>query len=216
MDMYTNYKFQHLDLTLHKKCGEKDVFEIVQKLRPNWKQSEVKIERIVVGFLNRTFSCLHKDDLELQKDGLFVRVNGINREANEKIFIHKEHEIRYLKEMNKHKIGAPLLATFNNGIVLKFMKGNTVSLEQLEDPEFERKVAKILAQIHVIPVPADMPKCWELKEGLHRCLENLEQDSNLGKAKNFHANYVEYLTKFGTSFSELKIMRTLPKSVVYL
>ncbi len=46
---------------------------IVEKLRPQWKQDDVKIERIFGGFLNRTFSCLQKSDLQKLEDGLFVR-----------------------------------------------------------------------------------------------------------------------------------------------
>ncbi len=177
--MYSDYNFQHLDITLDTKCQEKDVFTVVQKLRPNWDQSDVQIKRIIAGFMNQTFTVLHKEDMNSQKDGLFVRVNGKNGKAVERLFVNRQHEIRYLKEMNKHKIGAPLLATFNNGIVLKFVKGNIVSVEQLENPELERKVAKILAEIHVIPVPDDMPRNWELKEGLLRCLNELDKDSNV-------------------------------------
>ena len=40
-----------------------------------------------------------------KNDGLFIRVNGKGRELLEKIWMRKGHELRYLKEMNKHKIG---------------------------------------------------------------------------------------------------------------
>ncbi len=43
----------------------------------------------------------------------------------------------------------------------------------------EQKVAKILAQIHTIPIPEGIPRRWELKEGALRCLKELKQDSNL-------------------------------------
>ncbi len=54
-----------------------------------------------------------------------------------------------------------------------------VTVEQLENPEIERKVAKILAEIHRIPVPEDVTKCWNLKESALRCLNELAQDTNL-------------------------------------
>ncbi len=73
MNMYTNYTFQHLGITLPSNSVENDIFTIVEKLRPKWKRDDVKIERIFGGFLNRTFSCLHKNDLQKQEDGLFVR-----------------------------------------------------------------------------------------------------------------------------------------------
>ncbi len=177
--MYSNYTFQHLDITLDTDCHENDLFQIVQKLRPEWKQSDITIEKKSGGYLNQVYSCLHNDDLVLQEDGLLVRMNGKNRKAMERVFIHKQHEIRYVKEMNAHKIGAPLLATFNNGLILKLMKGKTLSPEELQNQDIERKVAKMLAQIHLITIPSDIPKCWELKEGLLRCMGELDQDSNL-------------------------------------
>ena len=48
-----------------------------------------------------------------------------------------------------------------------------VTREQLDDPSFERKIAKILAQIHLVPIPDDMPRNWEAKEGVQRCLIEL-------------------------------------------
>ncbi len=166
MDIYSNYKFYHLDITLPSNSQENDVYTIVEKLRPKWKRSDVQIERVTGGFLNRTYSCLHKDDLDSQDDGLFVRLNGKNREAVERILIHKEHEIRYVKELNACKIGAPLLATFSNGLVLKLMKGKMLSAEDIQDPKLEREIARILTKIHAIQIPVDMPRCWQLKEGL--------------------------------------------------
>ena len=52
-------------------------------------------------------------------------------------------------------------------------------MEQLKNQELEKKVAKILAEIHVIPVPDDMTRRWELKDGALRCLKYLEKDQNL-------------------------------------
>ncbi len=178
MDMYTDYEFQHLDITLATDCEENDLFQIVQYIRPHWKKAEVEIERIFGGFVNKTFSCLHRDDLNEQKDGLFVRVNSPNRKALSRI-LPMENEIKYIKAMNGHKIGAPLYATFNNGLVLKFMKGKMVTAEQLKNSELERKVAKILAQIHVISIPEGVSKCWTLKETTFRCLKELAKEPNL-------------------------------------
>ncbi len=64
----------------------------------------MKIERVKNGFLNNTYTCLHKDDIGTN-DGLFIRVNGENRKNLERIFVNKELEIRYLKELTKHGIG---------------------------------------------------------------------------------------------------------------
>ncbi len=64
-------------------------------------------------YMNRCFSCLHKDDLESQNDGLFIRVNGKDREAVAKIWIRKGHELRYLKEMNRYKTGRVSKAMHN-------------------------------------------------------------------------------------------------------
>ncbi len=54
-----------------------------------------------------------------------------------------------------------------------------VTLQQLKSPEIERKVAEILAQIHLVRIPDDMPKHWGFKHGLQRCISELKLDSNL-------------------------------------
>ena len=131
------------------------------------------------GFLNRAYSCFLNDDLNLQKAGLFIRINGPNRKAVERLFIHKDREIRYLQKLNEHEVGPPLYATFNNGLVMKFMKGNMVSAEQLKNPDLETKAAQILAKIHLTNIPDHMPKHWGMKEGVHRLLNELSQSSNL-------------------------------------
>ncbi len=51
----------------------------------------------------------------------------------------------------------PMLASFGNGIALKFIKGEVLRAEQVLQPEFERIIARNLAQLHSIPVPHDMP-----------------------------------------------------------
>ncbi len=130
MGSYSDFSYQHLDITLPVASQENDTFRVVQKIRPQWKQSDVRFVKITGGFLNKTYTCLHKDD-PTQSDGLFIRINGKNREALERIFINKKYEIRYLKEVNKHRLGTPLLATFNNGIILKYVRGNMVSLKQV-------------------------------------------------------------------------------------
>ena len=96
MDTISDLTFPHFDITLSTKCKEEDLFKVVQKVKPTWKQSDVKIGRVKNGFLNNTYSCFHKDDIEAQNDGLFIRVNGENRKNVERIFINKELEIRYL------------------------------------------------------------------------------------------------------------------------
>ncbi len=59
------------------------------------------------------------------------------------------------------------------------MKGKMVTVEQLKHPEIERKVAKFLAQVHVIPIPEGVEKCWTLKEATLRCLNELDKDPSL-------------------------------------
>ncbi len=62
MDMYTDYTFQHYDVTMATDCSEDDIMAIVEKLRSSWQRDNVEIKRIIAGFLNRTFICLHKGE----------------------------------------------------------------------------------------------------------------------------------------------------------
>ena len=104
MATLSDITFPYFDIALTTKCKDEDLFTVVHKIKPTWKLSDVKIERVKNGFLNNTYTCLHKDDIETN-DGLFIRVNGENCKNLERIFVDKELEIRYLKELTKHGIG---------------------------------------------------------------------------------------------------------------
>ena len=47
--------------------------------------------------MNKTFSCFHKDDVDSQKDGLFIRINNQSMEG---IWFFREREIRFIIHIN--------------------------------------------------------------------------------------------------------------------
>ena len=75
MDMFTSYTFQHLDLTLSAECEEDDIFEIAQKLRPDWKQPDVRIIIKMTSGMFFTCSLVHHVMNWPQEDDKSVCIN---------------------------------------------------------------------------------------------------------------------------------------------
>ncbi len=75
--------------------NKKHVYTIVQRVHPDWLENEVIIKRLegTGGFINKTFTCFHRDDVESQNNGLFIRINDPGLEG---ILIDRAAELRYL------------------------------------------------------------------------------------------------------------------------
>ena len=88
---YPHYADVRIDL----ERNESDVYTIVQKIHPDWPENEVVIKRLegTGGFINKTFICFHRDDVESQNDGMFIRVNDPGLEG---ILIDRAVELTYL------------------------------------------------------------------------------------------------------------------------
>ncbi len=77
-----------------------------------------------------------------------------------------------------------------------------VTREQLKDPQLERKVATILARIHTVPIPDDMPRKWQAKEGLRRCLQELPEKISDPKLDEWYqANFAGKMNEYRKSDS---------------
>ena len=90
MNIYQHYD----DVRIELECSESDVYVIVQRIHPDWSMDEVVIKRLEGkgGFINKTYTCFHRDDVESQNNGLFIRINDPGMEG---IFIDRNAEIRY-------------------------------------------------------------------------------------------------------------------------
>ncbi len=88
----TNYQ-HYEDVEIDLDDNGADVYVIVQRIQPNWSRDDIIIKRLqgTGGFVNKTYTCFHRADLESQNHGLFIRINDPGMEG---IFINRKAEIR--------------------------------------------------------------------------------------------------------------------------
>ena len=83
------------------------------------------------GYCNKNFYCYVASKL----DGFFLRL--VNKKI-EKLLLWNIQAMRFL---NKHQLGPKLLCTFNNGLVMEYIHGETVSwtnFKRIKDDEVWR------------------------------------------------------------------------------
>ncbi len=54
--------------------------------------------------------------------------------------IYRSREVKHLVKLNEHGVGIPLVASFENGLVLKYMKGTNQHFTQMKEPKRARYI----------------------------------------------------------------------------
>jgi len=122
------------------------ILKLVERIRPTWKEETVEFKVFEGGFTN----CLVGVKCG-EEDMLLVRVYGRNTEK----FINRELEIKNLVFLNKHIGTPPVYAHFDNGLCYGYAIGRHLALDELHDKTMGRRIAKELAKMHTIPLPAE-------------------------------------------------------------
>ncbi|KAF7684484.1 Ethanolamine kinase 2 [Astathelohania contejeani] len=108
----------------------------------NW-----NIKKLVDGRTNSTFLCCDS------KNHLILRIYG----ADTELLIDREEEIRHLKMLNKNNLAPKLRARFKNGIMVDYIEGTTLTLQQCIDER--QKIACLLQKWHGIK-KNEQPILW--------------------------------------------------------
>lgn len=75
---------------------------------------------------------------------LVFRVFGKNTEN----FIDRRLELKAMEKLASHHLAAPLYAHFLNGIVVGYLPGRTVSVDDLKDPRMQKRICSTMAAYH--------------------------------------------------------------------
>jgi len=121
------------------------ILKLLERIRPTWKQETVEFKIFYGGFTNCLIGVKSGEE-----DMLLVRVYGRNTEK----FINRESEIKNLVYLNKHVGTPPVYAHFDNGICYGYAKGRHLALNEFYDKTMGHRIAKELARMHAVPLPA--------------------------------------------------------------
>ncbi|XP_064642119.1 ethanolamine kinase 1-like isoform X1 [Lineus longissimus] len=135
----------NLNITVDKENNRDGLLKVLAKLRPAWKEDDIKIEPLQQGFINHMVLCKANENKD---EWLVARIFGIIVEG---FMQNRQKELIHTKLMADLKIGPPLYATFTNGLVSGFAKGKSyfwTDLSAFKDTKLLKSVARAMAKMH--------------------------------------------------------------------
>jgi len=93
-----------------------------------------------IGTMNYAFK------VTVGEETMMVRIFG----STTNLLVDRKREAHVLHLVHKYGYGAKMYAQFNNGYVIEFIPGTTLSLSQLRDPFYYTKIATQFAKWHQI------------------------------------------------------------------
>jgi len=156
----------HLDISVDISAPESveaGARSVVSHVRPDWSQTSVKV--FSAGVTNKLVGVYDANCEDKYEDMVLVRCYGYKTD----LLIDRDAEIRNMKLMHSHGVGAQLMATFNNGISYEFLKGETLTPESVVRPDIYPLVAKAMRTLHEIPVEGASQEAsiWKILRKFH-------------------------------------------------
>jgi ethanolamine kinase len=91
------------------------------------------------------------------REPVVLRIFG----ANTEVIIERARELAVLLQLNSSGLGAPVLATFANGRVERWLHARPLAPEELADPALSPRIAQAVAAFHTAAVAEPVePQLW--------------------------------------------------------
>ena len=96
-----------------------------------------------------------------------VRIFGAGTEE----IIDRQEELQRLRKLNCEGFGAKVLGTFGNGRLEEFLEGRIIEVEEMQQPETQKLVARRMANFHALMHVAASPECtlWTTLAKWYEC-----------------------------------------------
>ncbi|XP_026820062.1 ethanolamine kinase [Rhopalosiphum maidis] len=132
----------HLPIFLEDDGIEQGSRIILKLIRPDWNLDKIRYKLFTDGITNKLVGLF--DDSRPEDDGVLVRVYGKNTEQ----IIDRKAEFENFKFLYHAGLAPDLYATFDNGMVYKYIKGETLNTSTVREPSIYRLVATTMARFH--------------------------------------------------------------------
>ncbi|KAJ9668621.1 hypothetical protein H2201_001263 [Coniosporium apollinis] len=141
---------RHIPLCYDNANSEASALRLVLALEPDWKQHQNCIEfvKFTDGITNTLLKAVKKGPGQsrecIDQEAIMLRAYG----EGTAVLIDRERERLSHSLLASHGLAPPLLASFDNGLLYKFIPGEVCSPSDLRRPEIWRGVARRLAEWH--------------------------------------------------------------------
>ncbi|XP_078493186.1 ethanolamine kinase 2-like [Ciona intestinalis] len=136
-----------VDITVDTANASEGAFKIIKLVRPEWEHENITLKVFKDGITNKMFGFYY---LENKDDTVLVRINGNQTD----IFLDREAEVNNFELLRQHNCAPILYCVFNNGLAYQFIKGATLTPENVRQETMFRLVGKEMAKMHRIPLSA--------------------------------------------------------------
>jgi len=119
----------------------KGVAPIIEQVRPGWKSDNVKRTLYYEGRTN-SLAAFYQDTIE-DEDTIVIRINGAAP------FVDRQKELETFDRLVKADICELLVASFNNGLVMKRIKGSTLTKSNVSNKIIALSTAHEIAKMHL-------------------------------------------------------------------
>lgn len=138
----------HFSIKLDKENPETGIKEMMIKLKPDLDPNDLEFVEFNEGISNKLVGC--KKTGAPRKDITLFRLYGNKTE----LFIDRKRELETFKILHSRGYGAPVYATFNNGISYGYIDGEVLDTNTIADDHISTLIAKHMAELHAIPPSA--------------------------------------------------------------
>lgn len=132
----------HLPIFVEDDAIENGSQIILKLIRPDWDLEKIRFKLFTDGITNKLVGLF--DDSRPEDDGVLVRIYGKNTEQ----IIDRKAEFENFKFLYRAGVAPDLYATFDNGMVYKYIRGETLTTTTVRDPIIYRLVARTMAKFH--------------------------------------------------------------------
>ena len=154
-----------LNISVDKNNLNEHVYSILETVRPGWKTSDIKITDLPGGILNFVYSVSsssHPDDVIVLK---------VFNEASAALMDHARDYVLTKFLTQKHPDVVQLYCKFQNGYMYKYIPGRMITLSDVRDDSFTRKMFEKVHQLHAVPLPPHMERDAQNFDGARVMLE---------------------------------------------
>ncbi|XP_053741745.1 ethanolamine kinase 2 [Synchiropus splendidus] len=144
-------KLLHVDLHVDEHEPQKDILDLLSRLRPQWKAQDIQLKTFTEGLTNQLIGC-YVGSLQ-ESDCVLVRLYGKMTE----LYINRNREVEMFQLLHAHGCGPEIYCSFNNGICYEFVQGKVLDDEVLHQPSIYRLIAVEMGRIHSIQPNTDRP-----------------------------------------------------------
>lgn len=135
----------HFNMKLDDDKPETGIKEILKKVKPDLDPNELEFVEFNEGISNKLVGC--KKTGAPRKDITLFRMYGNKTE----LFIDRKKELETFKILHSKGYGAPVYATFDNGICYGYIDGDVLDTVTIAEDHISTLIAKHMAELHAIP-----------------------------------------------------------------